>query len=111
LADFVVAGQETPDLGVADYLDRKLFNDSESDEDVIRSLDNKISLRDRLLKRIGVATEGAGIMLGVPQIWKHGIKPTFAGTASVLSRQKPVMTAADWLKQNRESFSKYLGSV
>ena len=111
LADFVVAGQETPDLGVADYLDRKLFNDSESDEDVIRSLDNKISLRDRLLKRIGVATEGAGIMLGVPQIWKHGIKPTFAGTASVLSRQKSVMTAADWLKQNRESFSKYLNEA
>ena len=107
-ADFVAATDDTPSFGLADYLDRKVFNDTVSDEDTIAALDRQISLRKRFLNKFGIAAEGAGIMLAAPKIWSNVIRPTFSSTASVLSKQTPVIKTAEVVKKMREAGSRYL---
>ena len=112
VADFIAAGQSTPDLGLVDFLHENVFDGSASDEDAIQALTNREKAANRFLKRIGIAAEGAGIMLALPKIWKTkipgvdlnvGIKPLFEGTAALLSKSETVTAAAKWAQKAKEA--------
>ena len=89
MADLAAATSETPEFGIYKSLTPDFFAPTNPEEE-IKALDDKISARERLGKRLRVGAEGATLLLGLPYLWR-GLKQAGSGVASGLSESKGMM--------------------